>query len=281
MPTKGDGPIEILQGFAGKLSHPLTLALISVVFYIFSYVYFRAYQSERSIPYSDFPFEFFLIAGYVLLRKIVEIAICGLAIISFYEFRENLKNKTTKPTSHEKIVNAFFNSYPIFAYLTFIYFFLALPLNQSVGYIILSFITLITILAIKLDLFNGIRKSLLWSSFVVPFSYILLIGSMLLFLFVLPQLWGYNAAVHDMKQEQTITLKLINNSSGLSNLPFFFRSYQNGRFVVAENRSNRSIVHIIPDSQVINATLKPNRRQSEDDCFGLLPRWLVRPLLHP
>ena len=199
MAKKDDGLVTILHEFAGKISQPIILAVITAIFYIFSYVYFRAYQGERSIPFVDFPFEFFLIAGYVLLRKVVEVAICGLAIISFCKFRENFRNKATKPTLFEEFFNGFFNSYPIFAYLVFLYF-LWSPSYESVGYTILSFFTFCIILLIKFDYsYNKFRNHPTWISYVVPLSYILLIGSMLIFLFVLPDVWGYNAAISEMK----------------------------------------------------------------------------------
>ena len=237
MSQKGYG-LKIVIKFAKKYltSRPFTLALTTAVFYIFSFVYFKAYQSEMSIPIVDFPLEFYLTAaGYILLYRIAEITICALVIISFYKFHENLRTKTVW---YERFI---YYLIPTIVYIIFILFSLKLPSYASGGYIVLSSITFCIILAICSQIqFKEIRKSQLWNSFAIPFSYILLACAIVLFLFLLPQLWGHNAAVSVIKGEPIIVLKLVNDSSGLSDKPLYLRSYQNGRYLVAKNKSFRS-----------------------------------------
>ena len=138
MSQKGYG-LKIVIKFAKKYltSRPFTLALTTAVFYIFSFVYFKAYQSEMSIPIVDFPLEFYLTAGYILLYRIAEITICALVIISFYKFHENLRTKTVW---YERFI---YYLIPTIVYIIFILFslnFLHISLGATLFFHLLLFV---------------------------------------------------------------------------------------------------------------------------------------------
>ena len=267
----------MLEKFVNRISNPyaltLALALGTAVFYVIANVYISAYLLETSMHIEDYPLSFYLKVGYIILYRLVEIAICSLAIISFYEIRENFRNKAARTVWDCKSYHLIF-----LIYLIIIFYLLLSPLvSNSLLYIILLSFTLMAIFWLYIGSHQRItgyvakfKNSAGCSSLGIFIICALFVSIIWAFLLFAPQIWGHNAAVSEMKGEPNIYLKLIDNRSNLSNIHLVLRSYQNGRYVVTRNGSSRSPVYIISDNQVIKATLVPNETQPKEDWIRRL-----------
>lgn len=268
---KANNQKDIIKWLVGHLfDPPILLALCTVVFYIFAYQYLTAFFGILSIPIVDYPIYFYFAPGYFLLYRLVEFLICALFVFALYKFRENFKNKThKKPKSYHFI---FMVGYGVVIIGIWI-FILPYPWGASIFRILLAIAMLVSIFLIQLD--DGLKYFLekmenhpVISSIMFSIPYVVLIVAIYFALIWAPATWGNNAAVTQINKGGEIKLKLVDNSSGLSNVTLILRTYQNGRYVVADNRTSRSAVYVIPDSQVRKATIPYKPTQSKEVWRG-------------